>query len=129
MKIISTKTRRAPCQEVVISGEDVDLNMFPVMKCWPDDAGRFITLPLVVTKDPETGIRNVGTYRMQIFDDKTTGMHWQTHKVGAQHYQDSNKSFGVGIYLSRDINYLAAIFCRSSYFTQGGLLIKCPENG
>tara|TARA_B100001750_G_C15520158_1_gene610893 strand:+ start:81 stop:1550 length:1470 start_codon:yes stop_codon:yes gene_type:complete len=91
-KIISTKTRRAPCQEVVISGEDVDLNMFPVMKCWPDDAGRFITLPLVVTKDPETGIRNVGTYRMQIFDDKTTGMHWQTHKVGAQHYQDSNIS-------------------------------------
>ena len=90
-KVISSKTRNVPCQEVVISGKEVDLNMFPVMKCWPDDAGRFITLPLVVTKDPETGIRNVGTYRMQIFDKNTTGMHWQTHKVGAQHYQDSNQ--------------------------------------
>ena len=90
-KIISPKNRKAPCQEVVFLGESVDLNMFPAMKCWPDDAGRFITLPLVITKDPKTGIRNVGTYRMQIFDKNTTGMHWQTHKVAAQHYQDSGQ--------------------------------------
>ena len=80
---------RAPCQEVVISGDDVDLNMLPVLKCWPMDAGRFITLPLVISRDPESGRRNVGTYRMQIYDGRTTGMHWQTHKVGAHHYRES----------------------------------------
>ncbi len=79
--------RHGPCQEVVVTGEDVDLNNLPSLKCWPLDAGRFITLPLVISRDPETGQRNVGTYRMQIFDEKTTGMHWQTHKVGAHHYR------------------------------------------
>jgi 4-hydroxy-3-polyprenylbenzoate decarboxylase len=69
----------------VITGEDVDVNMLPALQCWPMDAGRFITLPLVISRDPETGRRNVGTYRMQIYDGKTTGMHWQTHKVGAHH--------------------------------------------
>jgi 4-hydroxy-3-polyprenylbenzoate decarboxylase len=77
----------APCQEVVITGDDVDVNMLPALKCWPMDAGRFITLPLVISRDPETGTRNVGTYRMQIFDGRTTGMHWQSHKVGARHYR------------------------------------------
>ena len=77
--------RRAPCQEVVLTGGDVDLNVLPVMKCWPLDAGKFITLPLVISRDPETGRRNVGTYRMQVYDGRTTGMHWQTHKVGARH--------------------------------------------
>lgn len=79
--------RRAPCQDVVVTGDDVDLNMLPALKCWPDDAGRYITLPLVVSKDPESGRRNVGIYRMQIFDRNTTGMHWQTHKGGAHHYR------------------------------------------
>ena len=79
--------RRAPCQDVVVTGEDVDLNMLPALKCWPDDAGRYITLPLVVSRDPESGRRNVGIYRMQIFDRNTTGMHWQTHKGGAHHYR------------------------------------------
>ena len=78
---------RGPCQEVVVTGDDVDVNMLPALKCWPMDAGRFITLPLVISRDPETGQRNVGTYRMQIYDGKTTGMHWQTHKVGAHHYR------------------------------------------
>ena len=78
---------RAPCQEVVISGSDVDVNMLPALKCWPMDGGRFITLPLVISRDPETGRRNVGIYRMQIYDGQTTGMHWQTHKVGAHHYR------------------------------------------
>ena len=75
----------APCQEVV--SRDGTLDELPILKCWPDDGGRFITLPLVFTKDPETGMRNIGTYRMQVFDGRTTGMHWQRHKGGAQHYR------------------------------------------
>jgi len=81
--------RNAPCQEVVLHGEDVDLLKFPILKCWPLDAGRFITLPLVITRDPQTGVQNYGTYRLQVFDAQTTGMHWQTHKVGAHHYRVS----------------------------------------
>jgi len=75
----------APCQEVV--RRDGTLDDLPILKCWPDDGGRFITLPLVFTKDPETDTRNIGTYRMQVFDGRTTGMHWQRHKGGAQHYR------------------------------------------
>lgn len=78
---------RAPCQDVVITGDEVDLELLPALKCWPMDAGRFITLPLVISRDPATGQRNVGTYRMQIYDARTTGMHWQSHKVGAHHYR------------------------------------------
>ena len=79
------QVRNAPCQEVVLTGQDADLNSLPILKCWPMDAGRFITLPLVISRDPETGARNVGTYRMQVYDGQTAGMHWQTHKVGTQH--------------------------------------------
>jgi 4-hydroxy-3-polyprenylbenzoate decarboxylase len=75
----------APCQEIV--RRDGTLDDLPILKCWPEDGGRFITLPLVFTKDPETGMRNIGTYRMQVFDGRTTGMHWQRHKGGAQHYR------------------------------------------
>ena len=84
--------RNAPCQDVVLTGEDIDLNALPALKCWPMDAGRFITLPLVISRDPETGVRNVGIYRMQIYDARTTGMHWQTHKVGAHHYRVSESA-------------------------------------
>ena len=77
----------APCQEVVITGDDVDLTRYPILKCWPLDGGRYITLPLVITRDPETGNRNVGMYRIQVYDRRTTGIHWQTHKVGAHHYR------------------------------------------
>ena len=77
--------RRAPCQDVVVTGDDVDLYQLPIIKCWPMDAGPYITLPLVISMDPESGRRNVGTYRMQVYDRNTTGMHWQTHKVGARH--------------------------------------------
>jgi 4-hydroxy-3-polyprenylbenzoate decarboxylase len=83
--------RNAPCQEVVLQGEDVDLFQFPILKCWPLDGGRYITLPLVITRDPQTGIQNYGTYRMQVYDARTTGMHWQTHKVGAHHYRVSQE--------------------------------------
>ena len=79
------QVRNAPCQQVVLTGQDADLNSLPILKCWPMDAGRFITLPLVISRDPETGARNVGTYRMQVYDGQTAGMHWQTHKVGTQH--------------------------------------------
>jgi 4-hydroxy-3-polyprenylbenzoate decarboxylase len=75
----------APCQEVV--NKNGSLEDLPILKCWPEDGGRYITLPLVFTKDPETGARNIGTYRMQVFDGRTTGMHWQRHKGGAQHHR------------------------------------------
>lgn len=73
------------CQEIVLKGDDVDLGLLPILQCWPQDAGRFITFPTVITKDPETGARNVGMYRMQVLDKKTTAMHWQTQKDGAIH--------------------------------------------
>lgn len=74
-----------PCHEVV--RRDGTLDEIPILKCWPEDGGRYITLPLVFTRDPESGARNIGTYRMQIYDGRTTGMHWQRHKGGAQHYR------------------------------------------
>ncbi|HMD42564.1 MAG TPA: menaquinone biosynthesis decarboxylase [Candidatus Acidoferrum sp.] len=75
------------CKEVVRKGSDVNLFDFPILKCWPQDGGRFITFPLVFTKNPETGKRNVGMYRMQVYDERTTGMHWQTQKHGAEHFR------------------------------------------
>jgi 4-hydroxy-3-polyprenylbenzoate decarboxylase len=75
----------APCHEVVDRSGTLD--SLPILKCWPDDGGPFITFPLVFTKDPETGMRNIGTYRMQVYDGRSTGMHWQRHKGGAQHYR------------------------------------------
>jgi 4-hydroxy-3-polyprenylbenzoate decarboxylase len=75
----------AACHEVI--DRDATLDTLPILKCWPDDGGRYITFPLVFTRDPETGMRNIGTYRMQVFDGRTTGMHWQRHKGGAQHYR------------------------------------------
>ena len=77
-----------PCKEV-IQRDHFSLLDFPILKCWPQDAGRFITLPCVITRDPNTGKRNVGMYRMQVFDEKTTGMHWQRQKVGAEHYREA----------------------------------------
>ena len=75
-----------PCKEVILRS-DFSLDRFPIMHCWPGDAARFITLPMVFSKNPETGKRNCGVYRMQVFDHKTTGMHWQKHKQGAEHYR------------------------------------------
>jgi 4-hydroxy-3-polyprenylbenzoate decarboxylase len=75
----------AACQEIV--DRDGTLDALPILKCWPEDGGKYITFPLVFTKDPETGMRNIGCYRMQVFDGRTTGMHWQRHKGGAQHYR------------------------------------------
>ena len=75
------------CQQVVLEGEAAKLSLLPILKCWPHDGGRFVTLPMVHTIDPNSGIRNVGMYRMQVFDDHTTGMHWHRHKTGARHYE------------------------------------------
>jgi 4-hydroxy-3-polyprenylbenzoate decarboxylase len=75
-----------PCKQV-IRRDDFTLDYFPILHCWPGDAGRFITLPMVFSRHPETGRRNCGMYRMQVFDSRTTGMHWQKHKQGAEHYR------------------------------------------
>ena len=83
------KSGRGECQQVVM--DKPDLSKLPILKCWPHDGGRFVTLPLVHTKDPETGARNVGMYRMQIFSENTTGMHWHMHKTGARHYEAYKK--------------------------------------
>ena len=90
-KTVST----GPCKEV-IKRDNFSLLDFPILQCWPQDAGRFITLPCVVTRDPNTGKRNVGMYRMQVFDEKTTGMHWQRQKVGAEHYRERMRAAATG---------------------------------
>ncbi len=88
-KMVSEK--QAPCQEVVLTGDDVDLAKIPALQCWPDDAGRFITFPIVVNRSADRKLRNVGLYRMQIYDKKTTGMHWHIHKDGAHFFHDYRK--------------------------------------
>ncbi len=85
-KVISGK---GECQEIVI--KDPDITKFPVLKCWPEDGGPFVTLPIIHTKDPLTGIRNVGLYRMQVFTPTMTGMHWHRHKVSARHFNEYKK--------------------------------------
>lgn len=81
------RSGRGACQQVVWLGGEADLERLPVLKCWPADGGRFVTLPLVNTLDPESGVRNVGMYRMQLFGPRTTGMHWHLHKTGERHYR------------------------------------------
>src|SRR5262249_23659146 len=78
--------KSGPCKEVIRKG-NFSLSYFPILKCWPKDGGRYITWPLVITKNPETGKRNVGVYRMQVFDERTTALHWQTQKHGAEHFR------------------------------------------
>lgn len=100
------------CQEVVLTDDAIDLNKFPILHCWPQDGGRYITLPLVFTHDPNTGKRNVGMYRVQVFDKRTTAMHWQLHKVGAEHARisaEKRKKIDVCIVLGGDpaITYAA----------------------
>src|SRR3984893_5128218 len=110
--------RDAPCEEVVHefherptpnaerrTSNDFSLGDMPILKCWPKDGGRFITLPNVHTRDPETGARNVGCYRMQVFDERTTAMHWQAHKDGVRHgkvYYARNERMPVAVTLGGD---------------------------
>jgi 4-hydroxy-3-polyprenylbenzoate decarboxylase len=83
-------TRRAPCQDVVID-ENPSLDILPILTCWPDDGGPYITLPQVITRDPVTGQRNVGMYRLQKYDSQTLAMHWQRHKGGAEHEREARE--------------------------------------
>jgi len=87
--------RSGACQEVVRK-DGFSLLDFPVLKCWPQDGGRYITWPMVITTSPETGKRNVGCYRMQVFDERTTAMHWQTQKHGAEHFRSARAKNGKG---------------------------------
>lgn len=92
LQSLGTKAvKDGPCKEVIYRGDEVDLSKLPVLTCWPDDGGPFITLPMVFTHNPNTGRRNVGMYRVQIYDRNTTGMHWQIHKVGAQHHREAQE--------------------------------------
>ncbi|MGC9328937.1 MAG: menaquinone biosynthesis decarboxylase [Candidatus Hinthialibacter sp.] len=86
------QVKEGRCKEVILKGDQVSLDRLPVMTCWPKDGGPYITLPQIYTRDPVTGIRNVGLYRMQVFDGRTTGMHWQIHKVGASHFREYAKN-------------------------------------
>ncbi len=86
--VFPRKVKRAPCQEVI---EEANLDTLPILKCWPEDGGRYITLPLVFTKDPDNGQQNVGMYRLQVYDYKTTGMHWHLHKDGREIYEKYRK--------------------------------------
>src|SRR5919205_293507 len=86
-KMFPKIVKDGPCKERVLKEGEFSLFNLPIIKCWPEDGGRFITMPLVFTKNPLTGRRNCGMYRMQVYDERTTGMHWQTHKQGAEHYR------------------------------------------
>ena len=82
------KSGKPACQEIVLKGEEVDLSKLPIITCWPEDGGPYITLPMVISKDPKRGIRNVGMYRVQVTGPRTLAMHWQRHKVGAAHWRE-----------------------------------------
>lgn len=96
---------KPPCQEVVQTGGDIDLSEIPVLKCWPRDGGRFVTLPLVFTKSPDGKKRNLGMYRLQIYDKRTTGMHWHIHKDGSHYFKEHaalNKRMEVAVAIGAD---------------------------
>lgn len=97
---------RGDCQQVIMTNPDI--TKFPVLKCWPEDGGPFITLPVIQTEDPLTGIRNIGMYRMQVYEPTLTGMHWHRHKVSARHfneYKKLNKKMPVVVTLGGDPAY------------------------
>jgi len=96
---------QASCQEVVMTGDAVDLDRIPILQCWPNDAGRFITYPIVINRSLDQSIRNVGLYRMQVFDKRTTAMHWHIHKDGAHffhEYQKANQRMDVAVAIGAD---------------------------
>jgi 4-hydroxy-3-polyprenylbenzoate decarboxylase len=94
--------RSGPVQEVVLTGDDVDLGLLPIQRCWPGDPAPFITLPAVITRDPRTGIRNVGMYRMQVIDRASTFMHWQIHKDGRADWLATDGRIPVAVALGLD---------------------------
>ncbi|MQL52048.1 menaquinone biosynthesis decarboxylase [Desulfofundulus thermobenzoicus] len=98
---IPKTVKSGPCKEVIIR-DNPSLEELPVLKCWPEDGGPFITLPLVFTRDPRSGRRNVGMYRMQVYDHRTTGMHWHIHKDGAEHWRNHRDSLPVAVAIGAD---------------------------
>ncbi|MGB8170686.1 MAG: menaquinone biosynthesis decarboxylase [Chthoniobacteraceae bacterium] len=105
--------RSGPCKEVISKFQpgEVTLDELPILKCWPKDGGRFVTFPTVHTRDPDTGERNVGMYRMQVYDRQSTGMHWQVHKVGARHgkrYYERGERMPVAVTIGGDPAYTFA---------------------
>ncbi len=126
----------------ILNSQFPTLRSLPIQKCWPLDGGRFITLPCVVTKDPDTGERNVGMYRIQIYDDRTTGMHWQLQKVGARHgrrYYETGTRMPVSIFLGGDPVFTFAAtaplpdgldeFLLAGYLRKKSVeLVKCETN-
>lgn len=137
-----TVSGRGECQQVVQTGAEASLAALPVLKCWPADGGRFVTLPMVNTVDPQTGVRNVGMYRMQLFGDRTTGMHWHIHKTGARHYdawKRAGRRMPVSVALGGDPAYTYAATApmpdnMDEYLLAGFLrrrpvkLVKCITN-
>jgi 4-hydroxy-3-polyprenylbenzoate decarboxylase len=97
-----TTVRSGACQEIVLRGDEVDLGRLPVQTCWPGDAAPFITLPAVITRDPHTGQRNVGMYRLQVLGPRSTAMHWQIHKDGRADYMFSEGRMEVAVALGLD---------------------------
>ncbi len=103
-----------PCKDVVQTGDAASLADLPIITCWPDDGGRYITLPLVFTHNPATGKRNCGIYRMQVYDDRTTGMHWHIHKDGAHHHQEAERrgeriEVGVALGCAPEVTFSAVV--------------------
>src|SRR5213080_470139 len=94
--------KRGPVHDIVMQGDDVDLSVLPVQRCWPDDPAPFITLPAVITRDPRDGTRNVGMYRMQVIDKRTTFMHWQIHKDGRADWLATGGRIPVAVALGLD---------------------------
>jgi 4-hydroxy-3-polyprenylbenzoate decarboxylase len=111
-----------PCKEV-IRKDNFSLREFPILHCWPQDAGPFITLPMVFTRNPETGKRNCGMYRMQVYDDRTTGMHWQTQKQGAEHYRRLLQAGG-----SKDARMSVAVAIGSDPATMYAPILPLPPD-
>ncbi len=110
---IPKRVKRGPCQDRVFDSKSDLLDMLPILTCWPSDGGPFITLPIVITKDPETGVQNMGMYRMHKYDRATTGMHWQYNKDGTRHfdkYKDMGKRMEVAVALggSPAVTYAAS---------------------
>ena len=103
----------APCKQVILR-ENFDLNQFPILKCWPHDGGRFITLPCVHTRDPKSGKRNIGMYRMQVYDGQTTGMHWQRQKVAAEHYRNALRSVAASNSTEGPLHAMVAAMAESA---------------
>lgn len=105
-KMFPKIVKDGPCKEKILKPGKFSLLDLPVLKCWPEDGGRFITMPLVFTENPDTGKRNCGMYRMQVYDETSTGMHWQIHKHGAQHARNLQRSHGnrleVGVAIGAD---------------------------